>query len=213
MIESLDGRIDCAMTEKIEAGEEYYVALDRLDCDSVVSGKVTSVMHYATGKYETKGAPVGCVAWHKAKDDAGFDIIADTRGSLRYDSAMIGGRNLLILTSEKATEDYLDYLEAQGISYLAVGSDAIDLPRAMELLSENFGVKRLAVCGGGHINGSFLRAGLLDEISMQFAPGIDGREGMAASFDGGAKSVKPSLLSLKSVERMGDTIWARYTIK
>lgn len=213
MVESLDGRIDCAMTEKIEPGDEYYVALDKLDCDSIVSGKVTSVMHYATGKFEIQGTPVERITWYKAMDGTGFDIIADTRGSLCYNSATIGSRNLLILTSEKATDAYLAYLEAQGISYLAVGNDHIDLPRAMELLAEHFGVKRLAVCGGGHINGSFLREGLLDEISMQFAPGIDGREGMAASFDGGTMSVEPSLLSLKSVERMGDTIWARYTIK
>lgn len=213
MVESLDGRIDCAMTEKIEPGDEYYVALDKLDCDSMLSGRVTSAMHYATGKYEPQGTPVGRIAWHKATNCMGFDIIADTRGSLRYDNAMIGSRNLLILTSEKATDDYLSYLEAQGISYLAVGNGHIDLLRAIELLAEHFGVKRLAICGGGHINGSFLREGLLDEISMQFAPGIDGREGMAASFDGGAQSVEPLRLSLKSVERMGDTIWARYTMK
>lgn len=58
MIESLDGRIDCGMTEKIEPGDEYYMALDALGCDSMLSGKVTSVMHYATGKFEGKGNPI-----------------------------------------------------------------------------------------------------------------------------------------------------------
>lgn len=213
MIESIDGRIDCSMTEKIESGDEYYTALDVLECDSSLSGKVTSVMHYATGEFQSKGNPVGHTAWHKATDTVGFDIMADTCGTLCYDEAMSGDKNMLILTSEKVTEDYLEYLKAQGISYIAVGKERIDLPKAMELLAGHFGVKRLAVCGGGHINGSFLREGLLDEISMQIAPGIDGRKGMVASFDGGDMDIEPSLLSLKSVERMGDTVWLRYTIK
>lgn len=213
MIESLDGRIDCDMTEKIEGGDEYYTALDVLGCDSSLSGKTTSVMHYATGEFERKGKAICHTVWHKAMNDVGFDIIADTHGTLRYDEAMIEDKNLLVLMSEQATDDYLEYLKAQGISYLAVGKGRIDLPKAMELLVEHFGVKRLAVCGGGHINGSFLREGLLDEISLQVAPGIDGREGMTASFDGGAINIEPSLLKLTSVERMGDTVWMRYDIK
>jgi len=213
MIESLDGRIDCAMTEKIEQGDEYYTTLNALDCDSVLSGKVTSVMHYATGEFASKGKSIGRTAWHKAVDSCGYEIIADTHGSLCYDEAISEGKNRLILTSEQATDDYLDYLQTQGISYLAVGKERIDLHRAVELLSEHFGVKRLAVCGGGNINGSFLREGLLDEISMLIAPGIDGRKGMTTSFDGGAMDIEPTLLSLQSVERMGDSVWIRYTIK
>lgn len=80
---------------------------------------------------------------------------------------MNGKRNLLILTSEKATEDYLDYLRRKGIPCLAVGKECIDSPKAKELLASFFDLRRLAVCGGGHINGSFLSAGLNDE--NQFA--------------------------------------------
>lgn len=213
MIESLDGRIDCGMTEKIECGNEYYTALDTLNCDSILSGKVTSVMHYATGKFVSKGSPIDHPAWHKATEGVGFDIIADTQGTLCYDQAMNGDKNMLILTSERVTTDYLDYLRTKGISYLAIGHEHIDLKKAMEMLAEHFDVKRLAICGGGHINGSFLRERLLDEISLQVAPGIDGRSGMAASFDGGAMDVEPSQLALTSVEQMGDTVWMRYTIK
>lgn len=213
MIESLDGRIDCSMTEKIECGGEYYAALDKLECDSLLSGKITSVLHYATGEFHPKEAPVAKSVWHKAMGGIGFDIIADTRGSLLYEDNINEHRNMLILTSEQVTTDYLDYLKEKEISYLAIGKESIDLHRAVELLAEHFGVKRLAVCGGGNINGSFLRAGLIDEISMLVAPGIDGRKGMAASFDGGEKSTEPIFLSLDSVERMGDTVWLRYTVK
>ena len=37
MMSSVDGRIDCDMTEKI-GGDEYYEVLKRLDCSSELSG-------------------------------------------------------------------------------------------------------------------------------------------------------------------------------
>ncbi len=36
----------------------------------------------------------------------------------------------------------------------------------MEILHSEFGVERLAVTDGGHINGAFLAAELLDELSL-----------------------------------------------
>lgn len=41
MMASVDGRIDCAMTEQIESGDEYYEALAELGCPSLLMGRVT----------------------------------------------------------------------------------------------------------------------------------------------------------------------------
>lgn len=102
----------------------------------------------------------------------------------------------------------------QGISWIATGKNGINLARAMELLSKEFKVERLAVTGGGHINGAFLEAGLLDEVSYMVAPGIDGRAQMAAVFDGIADKNRPATrLSLRSVKQMGETVWMRYKFK
>lgn len=46
MMASLDGRIDCAMTEYL-GSKTYYAVLDELTCDTMVEGKTTAVMHYA----------------------------------------------------------------------------------------------------------------------------------------------------------------------
>ena len=109
---------------------------------------------------------------------------------------------------------YHDRLSEQGISWIATGKNGIDLARAMELLAEEFNVERLAVTGGGHINGAFLEAGLLDEVSFMVAPGIDGRAGMAAVFDGIADKNRPATrLRLQSVRQMGETVWMRYKFK
>ena len=84
----------------------------------------------------------------------------------------------------------------------------------MEILCDNFGIERLAVTGGGHINGAFLEAGLLDEVSFMLAPGIDGRAGMVAVFDGIADKNRPATnLTLCDVKQMGETVWLRYKFK
>lgn len=103
-------------------------------------------------------------------------------------------------------------LKNEGISYICTGKDVIDLPAAMELLYSEFGVERMAVLGGGHINGGFLAAGLIDEVSLLLAPGIDGRKGQTALFDGIADMDKmPARLSLLSVEQLeNDILWIRY---
>lgn len=91
---------------------------------------------------------------------------------------------MLILTSQQVSQEYLAYLDAQNISWIACGETKIDLPRACEILAEQFGVERMAVVGGGHINAGFLAADLLDEVSVLIGAGIDGRGGMPAVFDG-----------------------------
>lgn len=85
----------------------------------------------------------------------------------------------------------------------------------MEILHDAFAIERLAVLGGGHINGGFLSAGLIDEVSLLVAPGIDGRKGMTALFDGIEDMKKtPSHLKLESFERLdNDVMWLRYLVK
>lgn len=62
-------------------------------------------------------------------------------------------------------------------------------------------------------HGSFLQAGLLDEVSLMIGEGIDGRAGMAVVFDGiKATDYPPTLLTLNTVERLGNTVWLRYTV-
>ena len=82
----------------------------------------------------------------------------------------------------------------------------------MEILKEAFGVERLALTGGGHINAAFLEAGLIDEISLMIAPGIDGRKGMATVFDGIEDPDRsPTQLRLTGVENIGNgVVWLRY---
>ena len=214
MMSLLDGRIDCDVTEQIEGGDEYYEALDLLDCPSTLMGRVTMQMHYALPESfaaEDK-SPISDEQYHAAIEAKGYIIAIDTMGKLRWPQNQFDGMPLLVITSEDCPKEYHNTLTKQHISWVATGKNGIDLPRAMEILCEEFGVERLSVTGGGNINGAFLKAGLLDEVSMMWCPGIDGRKGMAAAFDGLDADIAPTKLQLMSVERMGETIWAKYKV-
>lgn len=215
MMQSVDGRVACDMVDKI-SGDEYYDALDSLDCPSRVEGKHSYQIHYC-GFNEFKPTRPGGVEeerWHVANKVKGYDISVDTKGVLLWDDT--DNTDRLCIVSEQASPEYLEYLAGKGISYIAVGKDRADLPRAMEILSEEFGVERLAVVGGGKINGAFLSAGLIDELSAMIAPGIDGRTGQPALFDGisDSEGYLPARLRLKTVEALSNgVIWAMYDIE
>lgn len=216
MVESIDGRIDCGMVDKI-SGDEYYTTLDSLDCKASVEGRVTMEHYYALPeKFTAKDkTPIGEKRVFKATDRNDFHICPDTHGTLQWECAeMEDGRPLMILTSENAPEEYIDYLRDKGISFIATGKGSINLADAMQTLADEFGVERLAVLGGGLINGGFLAAGLIDEVSLLLAPGIDGREGWRTMFDGiSDQSKMPTKLSLQSVDRLdNDILWIRYNI-
>lgn len=215
MVASLDGRIDCDMTEQI-GGDEYYEALDAIGAQAELNGRVTAQMHFALP--ETFVAhdltPIGKPCWSIARKSDNYHVILDTHGTLQYEGNIISDVPALIIVSESAPRAYLDYLDGKGISWIAVGVDRIDLPAAMTILHDEFGILSVVVTGGGNINGAFLQAGFLDEVSMQFAPGIDGRRGWTAAFDGiedqNFGPVKLTLLSVKQYEN--GTVWMRYKL-
>jgi riboflavin biosynthesis pyrimidine reductase len=83
------------------------------------------------------------------------------------------------------------------------------LPEKARRLSADFGIERLLLEGGGGINGSFLSAGLIDEISLLILPVADGSVNMPTTFD---RPKEPATsLSLISVEQLeGDVVYLRY---
>ena len=221
MMASLDGRIDCAMTEQIDDTNNYYDALDSLECNATLEGRVTLSLHYAqkgafvpTKPYEAAGKQV--YIHQPSKKSTRYAVGVDTLGTLLWGDNVEGmfGRPLIMVLSEKASREYLEYLKQKGISYITTGAAGIDLADAVNTLNEQFGVRRLAVVGGGHINGAFLEAGLLDEVSMMYGAAIDGRAGWCAAFDGIRDQNRPAtILNLKSIQQMGKTVWLRYNCK
>ncbi|WP_125143404.1 RibD family protein [Clostridium transplantifaecale] len=216
MMAAIDGRIDCGMTAKLEGVEEYYEVLNQLNVPTTVSGKVTAKLEMAKpGEFVPQnGESLGMEKVSKKREAAGYEIIVDTRGTLLWEDDTNHEKPLLIITSEQVTKEYLAYLDSLDISWIACGQTKIDLQRASEILADVFGVQRMAIVGGGAINAGFLDAGLLDEVSILFAPGIDGRGGMAAIFDGLPMDREPFAVKLESVTPYDDgVVWLRYLVK
>lgn len=141
-----------------------------------------------------------------------FAIAVDPRGRLAWTTSDIDGDHVVAILSERVSDEYLSMLRERGVSYLLAGVDDIDLPLALEKIGARLGVRTLMIEGGGGINGSMLRAGLVDEVSLLVAPVVDGRVGTAALFDVGANTM-PSRLALESVERReGEVLWLRYRV-
>lgn len=214
MMTSLDGRIDCAMTEQLPGVDDYYRTLEALNVPTTVSGRVTAQLEMALpGEFQASDpAPVGKEAFSKKTDAPSYEVVVDTRGKLLWPDAGEPEKPLLILTSEQVPQEYLTYLADRNISWIAAGKERIDLARAAEILATEFGVERMAVVGGSAINTSFLDSGLLDEVSILIGAGIDGRGGMPAVFDG-LPMVHPVIpLGLTDVQKFDSgAVWLRYS--
>ena len=190
MMPSVDGRIDCAMTEHLPGVQEYYDTLDALNAPTRISGRVTAQLEMSKpGVFACDDPhPLEREGFFKAESAPGYEVVTDTRGTLLWDKPADGERPLLILTSCRASREYLDYLEGLNISWIACGGDKIDLARA-----------------------AFLADGLLDEVSILVGAGIDGRGGMAAVFDGLPMDRPVTPLKLGSVQQYGTgAVWLRY---
>ena len=216
MMTAVDGRIDCAMTEQLPGVQEYYSTLDSFAAPTRVSGRVTAELEMALpGKFSSAvSTPLVKEAFHKSAAAEGYEVVVDTQGTLLWEDQTDEQRPVLVLTSENVNQEYLDYLTGKHISWIACGKEHIDLKRGCEILADDFGVKRMAVVGGGHINAGFLAEGLLDEISILIGAGVDGRGGMSAVFDGLPMDRPVTQLKLEQVKSFeSGAVWIRYKVK
>lgn len=217
MLSSVDGRIDGTSLKRVTGSGEYESTGAQLEGDAWVCGRETMELHFAEDEpfVSSSNKPAGPREVYVARKADSYAVSMDTLGKLRWSGADIDGDHLICVVSERAPEDYLAMLKKEGISYIVTGSHSIDLVQAVNLLGERFEIKTLLLEGGGHINGGFLQAGLVDEVSLLLVPGIDGRHDIAAVFDGVSPTRKSAVaLNLTSVDRRENgTLWIRYKVK
>lgn len=144
-------------------------------------------------------------------------VVSDPDGTIRYDKNTVRGDGIIALLGRRVSEDYLRHLCSVGISYTFAGDDGYDLCEALECLHDRFGITSLSLQGGGIINGAFLKAGLIDELSLVVYPGIDGLAGVSSIFEcPGMPDEHPAAgqsLELVSVRQMPyGVVWLRYRI-
>jgi 2,5-diamino-6-(ribosylamino)-4(3H)-pyrimidinone 5'-phosphate reductase len=219
MMASADGRIvtDGWPISAEERGQ-YERVHGTYEPDGWICGRVTMEQHFAAGARgdaeiarEYRGPPREDFVAPGEHDS--FAIAVDPRGKLVWESGDVEGDHVVALLTHRVSNEYLATLRERGVSYLLAGDDDVDLPLALETIGRRLGVRTLMLEGGGGINGSFLRDGLIDEVSLLVAPVADGRVGTAALFDVAGSDVAPHRLTLDAVERVADDVlWVRYRV-
>lgn len=190
MLISLDGRIhpsrytaspDGNRQDWTKAYEDVHVALA---ADGWLVGRVT-MAEMNKGTPHPPSLP-GKVArpHHFARRDAGsYAIAVDRSGKLHFAKADVGGDHVVVLLGPGVPDSHLAELAGDGISYVVAPDEAMAPRPLLEVLGRELGLKRLLLEGGGNVNGSFLAAGVVDELSLLLAPAVDGAVGITGVFE------------------------------
>ena len=156
--------------------------------------------------------------WFARRDAPAYGVALDAQGKIAWGRADIGGDPVVAVLTEQVSDAHLAGLRQDGVSYIFAGEREPDLALALEILNRELGIERLLIEGGGVSNGSFLRAGLIDEISLTICPTIDGARGGPHVFDSNEPLTGPSApvaaMTLESCEVLeGGAVWLRYRLR
>lgn len=167
---------------------------------------------------ETSPVPDGDYA---ADDQAQlYYVSVDTAGEIGWESGTFAmpGRpkaHVIEILTENTPLAYRAYLRARKVSYILAGKDVLDCRLAEEKLYRLFGIRRLLICGGGIVNGSFLKAQVVDELSLLLAPVCDTEPGPSV-FERmeGMESGLPAEFDLGDMRQVkGGGVWLTYLFK
>lgn len=224
MISSVDGRLITDRWSKPFDGtaqnkviQPYYDIENELDISGWIVGRNTIQKDFGGGVFDYEKYPPATElrTYIGNRDNRQTGIVFDAKGKTFYPNGKLGDSNIIAVLGESVSDEYLSHLREKGISYLFAGKDGHDLIKAVETLHTEFGFNRLLLEGGGVINGMFLKAGLIDELSLLIYPGIDGLSGVSSiiEYKGEpnelpAKGQALELLSVKELQY--GVVWMRY---
>jgi riboflavin biosynthesis pyrimidine reductase len=221
MLSSVDGRI---LGSRWRPAEGRMPGLferlhELLGCDAWLVGRVTGQEFAKAETYPRQTDQTHSrEPWFARRDADANGIVLDAHGKIAWARSDIGGDPIVAVLTERVSDAHLAGLRKDGVSYIFAGEQDLDLELALEILNRELGIKRLLVEGGGGTNGSFLRAGLIDEISLVICPAVDGAKGAPSVFDssdpdaGAAAPIRAMTLESTQVLE-GGAVWLRYRLQ
>jgi riboflavin biosynthesis pyrimidine reductase len=220
MAASLDGRTLSSRWRPKGVGAGLFERLhEELGGDAWLVGRVTG-QEFAKGKaypgHTDETFPRE--AWFARRDAKAYGVVLDAHGKIVWGRSDIGGDPIVVVLCERVSDAHLAGLRADGVSYIFAGKAEVDLGLALDILNRELGIKRLLLEGGGGANGAFLRAGLVDEISLILCPAVDGAKGAPSVFDSSeAEARQPApvqTMTLESSQMLdGGAVWLRYRVQ
>ncbi|MBB4200474.1 5-amino-6-(5-phosphoribosylamino)uracil reductase [Rhodoblastus sphagnicola] len=226
MMSSIDGRLLTQRWTRPASGigddivpRHYEQVAARLGGDGFLIGRKTMEEYACVTAHEpTTGGDAPRKIHVADRKGRAIAVVVDPHGKLHYAKDDASGDHIVAVLSETVSDDYLATLRKAGISYLFAGADGTDLSGAMDVLGASFDIQTILLEGGGRINGAFLKAGLIDEISLLIYPGIDGLAGVSSIFEYvGTGDERPaagrSLRHMATETLEGGMVWLRYCME
>ena len=221
MVTSIDGRVWASRwrPEQNRVPGLFDRLHEKLGNGSWLIGRVTGSEYAKAGAYPDQAdATYPREPWFARRDAAAYGIALDARGKIAWGRSEIGGDPIVAVLTEQVSDAHLRGLRHDGVSYIFAGKEELDLGLALETLNRELGIDRLILEGGGKSNGSFLRAGLIDEISLAICAAIDGARGVPQVFDSDDEDADARApvraMTLTSCEVLeGGAVWLRYRLE
>lgn len=149
--------------------------------------------------------------------------VVDGRGRVRWtytgepgkEAPGSEGQHLLVFVTHRTPAEYLAYLQSENVPYLIAGQERVDLHEALEKLVRLMGVQCVLSTSPGKLGGALLRAGLVDEVDIDFFPAIIGGTRTPTLFESPAleDGERPTRLKLLAAQvQTGGRVWLRYEV-
>lgn len=223
MAASVDGRTRPSRwrpERKDAVGPLYEQTHEQLVGDAWLIGRVTG-QEFARGAPPlpaAAGVGLSREAWWSQPDAGIHAVVLDPHGKIVWGRSEIGGDPIVVVLSEAVSDAHLAGLRRDGVSYFFAGKSDLDLSLTLEILYRELNVRRLLLEGGGAVNGSFLDAGLIDELSLIVLPAVDSMPGAVSVFDSRqpARESRAVLdaMTLLDHQLLGQgALWLRYRLQ
>ena len=140
--------------------------------------------------------------------------VVDSRGRVRW-TEKHEGWDVLVLVARSTPADYLAYLRRERICYLVAGEQRVDLAQAIAAMGAELGISCVLSIAGGGLNGTLLRADLIDELHLTVAPALVGGLGTPSIMDGAPLAIgeAPTRLQLLSMRAdAGGSVRLHYAV-
>ena len=225
MLTSIDGKVTGKFLEdkKIEhLIDEYYKIHSDFNANGFACGKTTFLEGFIKdnnldlSKFKDEKINKNeDFIYEKISECKFFGVCFDRKGSLNWRKNVLedelpqyNNSHIIQVMTENVKEEYLAYLRSIGLSYIICGKDDIDLDLCLEKLRLKFGIKVLLLEGGSLINGTFMKAGVIDEISLVQVPMNGEKDDKPLFYEGNIQN-----FSLEIVRELKNGVYMLYKHK
>ncbi len=202
---TLDGKIATRTGDSAISSKEDLLRVHRLrdDVDAIMVGINTVIDDDPR------------LSIHKIKTDRKnpLRVVVDSRARIPLEARMfkeVG--ETLVAVSKKAPKEKIQRIKEKA-EVVVCGDESVDLTCLMKRLYDK-GIKKLLLEGGGNLNWSMLRGGLVDQISVAIAPRIAGGKDAISLVEGaGYDHIREGVrLRLKRHYDLGEDLILEYDI-